>query len=61
MNKVLTLGFAALPEDVRNKALADFDRQTKLRDDTFYVLCGAAYYAQLNEEGSFTFMLANEY
>lgn len=57
----LTCGFAALLPEVQEKAFADFLYQRKRRDDTFYTLCGARYYAALNETGRFTFMLASEY
>jgi hypothetical protein len=54
-------GFAELPLFEKVLAITEFADASIEKDDWIYTLRGGKIYAQQNEEGSYTMMLAEEY
>ena len=56
-----TRGFLALPLEDQIKAINEFEEASVKRDDWHYTLLDKKVFAQLNEEDTYTIMLAEEY
>jgi hypothetical protein len=56
-----TSGFLGLPHETQLKAVIEFERVSGEKDDWLYTLMDNKIFAQENEEGSYTIMLAEEY
>lgn len=57
----VTRGFLGLPIYEQFMAINEFIDQAMERDDWHYTLRGGRVFAELNEEGSYTLMLAEEH
>jgi hypothetical protein len=57
----VTRGFTELPPDEKALAILEFDLVSSNKNDWLYSLRGGSVFAQENEEGTYTLMLAEEY